>query len=195
MLVSVTGKHMKIGDSLNGYIQETVDGLTHKYFDKSIEATVVVSKESTGITSDVSVHIGKGIVARGHHKADDAYLSVDGAVTRLEAQLRKYKNRLRDHHMNQLQAEQESRMAAQYVIEDNQAAANDANRQPAIIAELEMDIPTLRVADAVMRMNLSGADFFLFRSAVDGGYNLVHKRDDGNIGWIDPAGIKDVKSI
>lgn len=198
MKVAITGKHMNVGESLSSHIETTVSDLTEKYFSSPLEASVIMTKGTHhDITTDISVHVGRGLIARGNFVTDDPHRSFDGALSKLEAQLRKYKNRIRDHHMNEASKdkEQEMMLASTYVLESADESDKEEMLQPAIIAEMEANIPTLSVSEAVMRLDLSGDDAFIFHNSSHGDLNVVHWRKDGNVGWIDPSGNRNSKTF
>jgi hypothetical protein len=119
--------------------------------------------------------------------ADQAYAAFDLAMDHLAKRMRRYKRRLRDHH----RAETESFRAAQYILapesdEDAEPIAANGNEAPAVIAEMQTEIPTLTVGEAVMRLDLSGVKAMMFLNRAHGGLNMVYRRNDGNIGWVDP---------
>jgi plasmid stability protein len=165
-----------------------------------MEASAVFSREAHLIRCDVSVHIGRDILVQGEGEAADAYAAFDAATDRIGTRLRRHKRRLRAHHGKPREAqEQEIVPARSYVLaaqpdepENDDAAADSggaidaADDQPVIIAEMATEIPTLTVGEAVMRMDLGNAAVLLFRNRAHGGLNVVYRRPDGNIGWIDP---------
>ena len=186
MRIAVQGKQMDVGDSLRTHIEEALKTRTEKYFDKAVEGTATVSKDKHLFKSDITVHVGKEIHVQGRATAGDAYAAVDESLEHISKQLRRYKRRLRDHHRDQDRIEMEA--AQQFVISGEDDEAVDAvSGQPAIIAEVDTKIQTLAVADAVMRMDLADLPVLVFRNSANGGVNVVYRREDGNIGWIDPA--------
>ena len=106
----------------------------------------------------------------------------------MDKQLRRYKRRLKDHHKDR-SGPVEFGAAGAYVLagdEDDWETASGDGLQPIIIAEMESRVPTLSVGDAVMQMELSNSPLLVFRNEKHGGVNVVHRREDGNVGWIDP---------
>lgn len=184
MEITVKGKNLDIGDALRGHIETQIDASVSKYFERAIDASVIVSKDGHNFRADISVHPGRGILIQGHNQADEAYAAVDGAIARIAKQLRRYKSRLQDHHKNHA----DEAVAAQYSIlqpesEDEEVSAEG---QPAIVADMPHDIATMTVGMAVMRMDLADSPVLMFRNSAHGGFNVVYRRTDGNIGWIDP---------
>lgn len=203
MQLSVTGKQTEIGESLRRHIEGSLGSILDKYFKTAIEAHVIVSKEAHLSRAEISIHIGRGIVVNARAAASDAYLAFDAAAERLAKQLRRYKRRLRDHHAKGREPAGASERAMDYVLapideeegevaepeeeaEGQNAEAGDGNGAPAVIAEMSTELPSLTVGEAAMRMDLAEAPVLLFRNRSHGELNLVYRRTDGNIGWIDP---------
>ncbi len=192
MQVSITGKQFDVGDALRSHVEDRLANTVAKYFDHAIESTVVLSREGKGklIRADISVHVGRGISLQGHAETDDAYGAFDAAADRIAKRLRRYKRRLRDHRKKSGAAETEALQAQQYILAEtgeNQAEAAQ-NAQPVVVAEMTTAIETMTVGEAVMRMELAEAPVLVFQNSAHGGINVVYRRNDGNIGWIDPQG-------
>ena len=189
MEISVKGKNMDVGDALSSHVQDHLTPAVAKYFDQAIDASVTFSRDAHNFRADISVHPGpRGLLIQGKGESRDAYGAFEGALTRIAKQLRRYKRRLSDHH--KATAAEDYLQALQYVIEPEQEDLEyEPDGQPAIIAEMETHIATLTVSEAVMRMDLADAPVVMFRNSANGGLNVVYKRTDGNVGWIDPANI------
>jgi ribosomal subunit interface protein len=194
MQLSVTGKQTEIGEALRRHIEGSLGSILDKYFKTAIEAHVIVSKEAHLSRAEISIHIGRGIVVNARAAASEAYLAFDAAAERLAKQLRRYKRRLRDHHAKGREPAGASERAMDYVlapIEEDEAEGEEAetggvNGAPAVIAEMSTELPSLTVGEAAMRMDLAEVPVLLFRNRSHGELNLVYRRSDGNIGWIDP---------
>ena len=191
MQITVTGKQIDVGDSLRGRVEAETLAIVEKYFDRAIEAHVVFSRERHLYSSDISVRGGRGLLIQCHGQAGDAHAAFDGASERLEKQLRRYKRRLRNHHRNAKgteEAESAAEPATDYVLArlDEDVPVGESSDQPLVIAELRTTIPRLSVSEAVMRLDLADAPVLLFRNSRHGNFNLVYRRHDGNVGWIDP---------
>jgi ribosomal subunit interface protein len=194
MQLSVTGKQTEIGEALRRHIEGNLGSILDKYFKTAIEAHVIVSKEAHLSRAEISIHIGRGIVVNARAAASEAYLAFDAAAERLAKQLRRYKRRLRDHHAKGREPAGASERAMDYVLapieeeeaEGEAAEAGNVNGAPAVIAEMSTELPSLTVGEAAMRMDLAEAPVLLFRNRSHGELNLVYRRTDGNIGWIDP---------
>jgi ribosomal subunit interface protein len=193
MQLTVTGKQIDVGDALRRHIEASLNSILGKYFGTAIEAHVVVSKEAYLNRAEISVHIGRGIVVNAHAAAPEVYAVCDAAAERIAKQLRRYKRRLRDHHAKGREAAAVSERARAYVLapeaeelEGDEPEKEAAGGGPAVIAEMSTELPNLTVGEAAMRMDLADAPVLLFRNRSHGELNLVYRRADGNIGWIDP---------
>ncbi|MGH6912639.1 MAG: ribosome hibernation-promoting factor, HPF/YfiA family [Geminicoccales bacterium] len=190
MQLSVNGKQLDIGDSLKEHIGREVPAIVEKYFANPTDADVTVSREGALFRTDISVHVGKGIIVQGHARAVDAYAAFDEAAEHMAKRLRRYKRRLRDHHRNR--SPKDGHLdAAQYVIAaetDGDPTGDDRAEpsQPVVVAEMQTRIETLSVGEAVMRMDLANIPALMFRNSAHGGLNMIYLRNDGNIGWVDP---------
>ena len=195
MQLTVTGKQTEIGAALRHHVEASLGAILGKYFKTAIEAHAVVSKEAHLSCAEISIHIGRGIVVNAHAAASEAYAAFDAAAERLAKQLRRYKRRLRDHHAKGREPAGASERAMDYVLapigddegaEGAEAETDGVNGAPAVIAEMITELPSLTVGEAAMRMDLAEAPVLLFRNRSHGELNLVYRRADGNIGWIDP---------
>jgi ribosomal subunit interface protein len=208
MQLTVQGKQIDVGESLRTHVTDKLEELNSKYFNHATFATVTFSKEGHGhgvINTHIHIRIGKDILVLADAKAGDAYDSFNAAAEKVAKQLRRYKKRLRDHHDRQDQsAEIEIMKATSYTLamqpeaeEEDDTASDDlpVGDDPVIVAEISTDIQTLTVSDAVMRMDLSGQTAMLFRNAKHNGLNMVYRRPDGNIGWVDPVSDQGEKEI
>ena len=189
MQLTVTGKQLDVGDALRRHVADSLEGILGKYFGSAIDASVILSREAYLYDAQLSVHIGRGIMLQSGAAADAPYLAFDEAAERLAKRLRRYKRRLRDHHRVAAEGEQ----ASQYVLAAE--PDEDAGDAPAeagvdghlVVAEMQTEVPTLTVSEAVMRLDLANDTAMLFRNRAHGGLNLVYRRTDGNFGWVDPG--------
>ncbi len=185
MKLSVTGKQIDIGQALRQHVEDGMKASIAKYFGNAVDAQVVVSRDAQLFHTEISVHIGKGIEVHAQSSAGDAYGAFDSAAGHMIKRLRRYKRRLRDHHRN---AKKIETIAAQKFILAGDEGADDSATEPIIVAEMETDIASLTVSEAVMRMDLANQTALMFRNRAHGGLNMLYRRDDGNIGWVDPRG-------
>lgn len=190
MKLFLNGKNVDVSQTLRDYVQQKLEADVKKYFARAIEANVVVSKEAHMYRVDVSVHAGRGIVMQGRAKADDLRTTFDQALERIAKQLRRYKRWLKEDHHKARSAD-ELIQASQYVLAPEQEDVEvPENGQPVIVAEMTAEIATLTVGEAVMRMDLADQSLLMFRNRAHGELNVIYRRPDGNIGWIDPKGTR-----
>ena len=188
----VSGKNIEVGEALRERIRARVLEALGKFFDGGFSGHVTVGKEAFGFNTECVVHLDSGIVLRAYSMAADAYLSADQAAEKLEKRLRRYHGRLKDYHANSRgnghAASDEPATAPDYVIaapgqeDDGEVTAFN----PVIIAETATALKRLSVSEAVMQLDMTGVPVMVFRHASHGRVNLVYRRSDGNIGWIDP---------
>ncbi|MEH6524764.1 MAG: ribosome-associated translation inhibitor RaiA [Sneathiella sp.] len=191
MHVIVKGKQIDVGDALRVHIEDALIAGVSKYFDNAIDAQVTLSKKNHNFHTECSVHIGSGIDVTASADHVDPYGSFDTAAERVEKQLRRYKRRLKSHHGKERYQAKQSLAAQSYILAPEpeeievEVEAND-DWQPIIIAESSADIPNCAVGEAVMRMDLANLPAMMFHNSQTNGLNVVYRRQDGNIGWIDP---------
>lgn len=181
MKITITSKQFNIGDSLKAHTEECLEKVVAKYFDNAISASVNYTKEGDFIRADISVHPSAGIKVQGNAKNPDAYTAFDEANIRIAKQLARYKDRLTDHTIKG-----EPAHISVIKPEEDEVAPKEAP-SPMIIAEMDDEIPTCSVSIAVMHMDLADVPALLFRNSANGNLNMVYKRNDGNIGWVDPS--------
>lgn len=187
MQLTVKGKHLDVGDALREHVHTNLSHTAGKYFRDPIEATVIFTKEKNHrYKANVSIHVGRGVVLEATHEADDPYPAFDVASQRVATRLSRYKDRLRDHHRAEDPVELHAAAYTTFESSENEGEGD----APAVVAEMETVVPTLAVADAVMRLELGDLPALLFKNPANGSYNMVYRRKDGNIGWIDPEGQK-----
>jgi ribosome hibernation promoting factor len=192
MQLTVTGKQIDVGDALRRHIEASLTSILGKYFGTAIEAHVVVAREAHLTRAEILVHIGRGIEVNAHAAAPEIGAAFDAAADRVAKRLRRYKRRLRDYHAKARDHAAASERAVDYVLApiaeetDDEELDRASGSAPAVIAEMSMELPHLTVGEAAMRMDLADATVLLFRNRSHGELNLVYRRADGNIGWIDP---------
>ena len=189
MEIQITGKHMDLGDALQAYVKERLtDGVT-KYFERGAEAVVTFSKERHLVECEMTTHLSSGVFLAARDEAGDAYGAFDGALAKLEKRVRRYKRRLKDHYSNSkdpLPAENAAYflLAAPSEEEEETAESGDA---PVVIAESKTTVREMTVSDAVMQLDLAETPVLVFKNAAHGQVNIVYRRRDGHVGWIDPT--------
>ena len=190
MQLSVKGQQLDIGDAMRRHIEDSLGRILGKYFGDAIEARVVISRNANHFRALVSAHVGRNIHLEAQGEAAEPYPAFAAASERLSKRLRRYKSRLRDHH-REGPGEAEPLPAKQYILsseEDENGEWEQTQDQPVIVAEMTTEIPNLTVSEAVMHMDLADQSAMMFRNRAHGGLNMVYRRHDGNIGWIDPRG-------
>jgi ribosomal subunit interface protein len=190
MTVRVSGKSISVGEALRGRVSERTDEVLRKYFDGNYSGHITLSKDGFGFRTDCALHLDSGITLEAESNAADAYASADQALAQIEKRLRRYKSRLKDrsarkaHAASAAMAEMD---APSYVIE---APASDGEDETAynavIIAEATTSLKRLSVSEAVMELDLSGSAVVVFLHGGSGRVNIIYRRPDGNIGWVDP---------
>jgi ribosomal subunit interface protein len=193
MELAVHGKQMDVGDSLRGHVTEKMNDLSTKYFNHTTYATVTFSRDGHGhkhTKAHIMIKLGKNILIVADAVEMDPRIAFDFAAERAAKQLRRYKRRLRDHHEStERTPETEFLKARDYVIATTPEQDNEedtAPDTPVVIADMVTNIQSMSVSDAVMRLDLSGQPALLFRNASHGELNMIYRREDGNIGWVDP---------
>jgi ribosomal subunit interface protein len=202
MSLRVSGKNIDVGEALRARVNERIAGATAIYFDGGFSGHVTIGKEGYGFRTECVIHLDSGIVLEADAHAADAYASADQAALRLEKRLRRYKHRLKDHQAPRSNGQAHGRNAGvvreraaleaqSYVIA---APVHDSDEEeapwnPVIIAESTTTLKQLSVSDAVMELDMTGVPVIVFRHAGHGRVNLVYRRADGHIGWIDPPAI------
>jgi ribosomal subunit interface protein len=189
MQLTVTGKHIDTSPGLRQHIEASLNAILGKYFKTAIEAHAVFSKEAHLNRAEVAIHIGRGISVNASAVSLETYAAFDAAAERVAKQMRRYKRRLHNHHAQAREAFEAGERAKDYILapfDEEAEAETEGEEGPAVVAEMSTDLPSLTVSEAVMRMDLANAPVLLFRNRSHGELNLVYRRSDGNIGWIDP---------
>ncbi|MDV4144591.1 MULTISPECIES: ribosome hibernation-promoting factor, HPF/YfiA family [Shimia] len=187
MRYQITGKQIDIGDALQTHVKDELSAVVSKYAERPTDANIVFSKSAHEFVCEATVHLSTGLTAQAKAHATEIYGAFDGCAQKMEKQLRRYKRRLKDHHKERAEPV-ELLGASSYILasEGESEQAEPDTLQPMIIAEMETKIPSLSVGEAVMQMELAGVPVVVFRNEAKNGLNVVYRREDGNIGWIDP---------
>jgi ribosomal subunit interface protein len=189
MRIQVQGKQIDVGDALTEHVNRHLSAAVEKYFDRPVEAVVTFSRDARAFRCDAHVHLPTGLTAASSATANDVYLAFEQGAERIEKQIRRYKRRLRDHHQNRRRPI-EAFDAPAYVLEAGNGrdeSEEPGSLQPVIVAEMTHSIQSLSVGEAVMQMELADKAFLMFRNDATSRLNVVFRREDGNIGWVDPA--------
>ncbi|MBL3703536.1 ribosome-associated translation inhibitor RaiA [Sulfitobacter sp. BDSS02] len=187
MRYQISGKQIDIGEALQTHVQTELNEIVSKYAGRPTDANVIFSKSAHEYVCEATIHLSTGLTAAAKAKATEIYSAFDSCGEKMDKQLRRYKRRLKDHHRDRSEPV-ELLGASSYILaaEEQSEDAEPDSLQPIIVAEMEMQIPSLSVGEAVMQMELAGAPVLIFRNEGKQGLNVVYRRDDGNIGWIDP---------
>jgi ribosomal subunit interface protein len=191
MQLTVSGKQIDLSDALRVHVAQNLDVITRKYFDHALEAHVTFSKARSFFTCDINVHAGRGITVRGEGEAGDAHAAFDDAAEHIATRLRRYRRRV-SAHARDMSNRARPEAGRLYVLTAENSAEeeplNDAEALHAtIVAESDASIETLSVRDAVMRLDLAFQQVLMFRNFKNGQLNVVYRRRDGHVGWIDPG--------
>ena len=187
MRYQISGKQIDIGEALQTHVKEELGTAVAKYAERPTDAMVVFSKSASEFVCEPIVHLSTGLTAQASAKAHEIYAAFDACCEKMEKQLRRYKRRLKDHHRERSEPV-ELFGASTYILAADSAETESEpdSLQPIIVAEMETKIPSLSVGEAVMQMELAGAPVLVFRKQGKDTVNVVYRREDGNIGWIDP---------
>lgn len=191
MRYQISGKQLDVGEALQTHVKTELGETVDKYMQRPTDATVVFSRHAHEFQCEATVHLSTGLTASAKGHATEIYAAFESCREKMDKQLRRHKRRLKDHHKERVEPV-EFGDAGLYVLaaEEDESAAEGTSLAPVIVAEMETKVPTLSVGEAVMQMELSGAPLLVFRNEKHGGVNVVHRRDDGNVGWIDPRNSK-----
>ncbi len=187
MQYQISGKQIDIGAALQTHVEGELGESVRKYAERPTDAQIVFSKSGHEFVCEATVHLSTGLTAQAKAHAPEIYAAFDHCNDKMEKQLRRYKRRLKDHHHKRSEPV-ELFGASTYILasDEENGSAEPETLQPIIVAEMETKIPSLSVGEAVMQMELAGAPVLVFRNEGKDGLNVVYRRDDGNIGWIDP---------
>ena len=187
MRYQISGKQIDVGDALQSHVKSELGEVMEKYSQRPTDAHVVFSREAHNHVCEAVVHLSSGLTASARGRATEIYAAFEACRERMDKQLRRYKRRLKDHHRERI-SPVEFGGASSYILatDEGYGADEPESLQPMIIAEMETRIPSVSVGEAVMRMELEHSNVLVFRNERTGGLNVVYRREDGNIGWIDP---------
>jgi ribosomal subunit interface protein len=181
--VRVAGHQVETGDSLRIRAVRRIEEITEKYFSRAVAANVTFGRgPHDHFTCDIVAPVAQGMVLKASNRAEDAHIAFDGAATKIERQLKRYMSRLRERRSGDANIEENAAYTV-FASPDEEAPAPEA---PAIVAETRVDIPEASVPDAVMMLDLRNTNALLFKNSGTGNYNMVYRRADGTIGWVEP---------
>ena len=187
MEIRVSGHQMATGSALQEHATDRLNAISEKFFSKALSSAVTFGKAPAGaFACDIVLHVNQGLILKSHGQAQDAHQAFEQAADKVEKQLRRYKRRLKDRHEQTNHAAREED-AAYTVFDAGDPEAEDAPDAPPVIAETRTDIPEVSVADAVMLLDLRHTTALFFKNAGTGKHNMVYRRGDGSIGWVEPS--------
>jgi ribosomal subunit interface protein len=188
MEVRVSGHQIETGAALQTHVSDRMNAIADKYFSRAISAHSTFGRgPHDSLTCDIVAHVMQGVVLKGHHQAQDAHVAFEGAADKIEKQLRRYMRRLKDKNgSNGAAPPGDLDLDAGYTVFEAETSEEEAGDAPAIIAETRVDVPTASVSDAVMMLDLRNTTALLFVNAATGQHNMVYRRNDSTIGWVEP---------
>lgn len=187
MEIRVSGHQLETGSALQEHAADRLNGISEKYFNRALSSNVTFGKApANAFACDIVLHVNQGLILKSHGQAQDAHIAFDQAADKVEKQLRRYKRRLKDRHEQADHAMREEE-AAYTVFAAEEPDEEVLAEAPPVIAETRTDIPVVSVSDAVMLLDLRHTNALFFKNAGTGRHNMVYRRDDGSIGWVEPA--------
>jgi len=200
MQISVAGKQIDLSDALRTRVTDHLDLIAHKYFGDALEANVTFGRARSFFTCDINMHAGRGLILRAEGEAADAHGAFDDAAEHIAKRLRRYRRRVNEHARD-LAHRRGPEIGRQYILSQEEGGpvadratgfgGNRVSERPAayatVVAESETEIPTLNVGEAVMQLDLADRTVLMFRNSSSGEINVVYRRPDGHIGWLDPS--------
>jgi ribosomal subunit interface protein len=198
MTLRISGKSISVGEALRDRLSDRTDEVLRKYFDGNYSGHITLSKDGFGFKTDCALHLDTGVTLEAESNATDAYASADAALLMIEKRLRRYKSRLKDRSARKAHAAAAALSeldglvldAPSYVIEAPAEDDEVAGYSPVIIAEATTSLKRLSVSEAVMELDFTGAACLVFQHGSSGRVNIIYRRSDGNIGWVDPPALK-----
>ena len=192
MDIRISGHQVDTGAAFSVHVRERLGAMVEKYFPRAISAQVTLAPAPhSQFSCDIVMHVMSDIILKGGNRAETAHIAFDGAADRIDKQLRRYMRRLKDRHGPG--ADRAAERAVNAVIDNADykvfAAADEvevSSDHPLVIAETRVDIPEASVGDAVMMLDLRNTNALLFVNSMSGDHNMVYRREDGSIGWVEP---------
>ncbi|MCZ8078050.1 MAG: ribosome-associated translation inhibitor RaiA [Fuscovulum sp.] len=192
MRYQISGRQIDIGEALQTHVKAELGEVVEKYAQRPTDAVVIFSRAAHEHVCEATIHLSTGLTAQAKGHATEIYAAFESCREKMDKQLRRYKRRLRNHHSART-APVEFAGGSSYILAPTEEPEDDDHTdlaQPIVIAEMETKIPSITVGEAVMQLELGGQKMLVFRNEGHGGVNVVYRRDDGNIGWIDPRNAK-----
>lgn len=188
MDIRVAGHQIETGEALRVHAEDRLAGIVEKYFSRALSSVVTFGKAPAGaFRCDIVTHVRQGLILKGAGIAQDAHHALDQAAEKIDTQLRRYKRRLKDRHEQAAHAVREEEAAYTIFVEPPAEVDEVMVESPLVIAEMRVDVPETTVSDAVMMLDLRNTNALLFKNAGTGKHNMVYRRGDGSIGWVEPS--------
>jgi ribosomal subunit interface protein len=188
MDIRVSGHQIETGEALRAHAEDRLTAVVGKYFSRALSSVVTVGKAPAGaFRCDIVTHVRQGLILKGAGIAHDAHQALDQAAEKIDTQLRRYKRRLNDRHEQASHAARTDEAAYTIFVEPAAEQEEITVDAPLVIAEMRVDVPQATVSDAVMMLDLRNTNALLFKNAGTGTYNMVYRRGDGSIGWVEPS--------
>ena len=189
MDIRISGHQMDTGEALQTRVEDRLQGIADKYFSRTISSQVTFGRgPHDSVTCDIVAHVMQGVIMKGRGQAQEAHAAFEAAAERIEKQLRRYTRRLKSRNgpSDPVSIDQID-LDAGYTVFDSAEEVEDVGDAPVIIAETRVDVPTATVSDAVMMLDLRNTTALLFVNMATGSHNMVYRRNDGSIGWVEPS--------
>ena len=189
MDIRVSGHQVDTGSALQEHASDRLKTIVEKHFSRALSSTVTFGKApAKAYVADIVLHVNHGLILKSHGEAHDAHVAFDNAADKIEKQLRRYKRRLKDHHEQSMHAVREEEAAYTiFAVDEPDTEEEVTAESPPVIAETRIDVPEVSVSDAVMLLDLRHTAALFFKNAGTGRHNMVYRRDDGSIGWVEPS--------
>ena len=187
MDIRVSGHQIETGEALQAHAQERLTAIVEKYFPRALSSAVTFNRApAAAFRCDIVTHVMQGMVLKGAGIAHDAHVALDQAAEKIDKQMRRYKRRIKDRHEESAHALKAEEAAYTVFVEPDEEAEEVTVDAPVVIAETRVDVPEATVSDAVMMLDLRNTNALLFKNAGTGRHNMVYRRGDGSIGWVEP---------
>ena len=187
MDVRVAGHQVDTGETLREHAEQRIADITQKYFSRSVGANVTFGRgPNNDYTCDIVAPVVNGVVLKATYSGREPQIAFNGAADRIEKQLRRYTNRLKEHKVDEAETQAFVENAGYTIFSRGREKDGEGADFPAIVAETRVDIPDASVSDAVMLMDLRNTTALMFRNSATGELNMIYRREDGNIGWVEP---------
>lgn len=187
MQLNITGKQIDIGSALRTHVETRMAQSVAKYFDRTVDGLVTFARDGFEYRADCALHLASGLHLHAQGRSSDIYASFDMAAERMEKRLRRYKRRIRDHHNGTRSELPVSAARERIIAREDDDASEPESLTPVVVSETTLELRTLTVGEAVMQLDLTETPALVFRNSAHGEINVVYRRADGHIGWVDPA--------